>query len=324
MKSPRSRPTSPRCSRGVRERWLVAPGRREHHAEGWSIPNYPSPLAIERWYHVERVGHARCPVGHHLKHGEQSVYLLHFVHAGEIEYVIRDRRHPVRAGDMCLLDLAEPAEHRNLGPRLAGLYWVTFRGPDLEWWFEHLHAEAEPVFWGVDSPYVTHLFCELIRLTEQRPPGFEPRTAMLLGSLLAELHAVRERANPLFTKDRLHVSLSAPIRAALQHMFVMYHSPLSISKVSRFSGLSPDRFGHRFREEVGLPPMTWLAHFRVERARELLDHSRRQIREIGRLVGIPDPAHFSHLFRQIAGMSPREYRHRPPPSRSSSAVSGEG
>lgn len=49
---------------------------------------------------------------------------------------------------------------------------------------------------------------------------------------------------------------------------------------------------------------------RYARARDLLEHSELSIGEIARELGYLHPPHFSRAFRSIAGLSPRQYRHR--------------
>ncbi len=243
------------------------------------------------------------------------MHLLHFMLTGELEHEIRNRRHLVREGEACLMDLAEPASHENRGKRFAELYWVSFRGPDLDWWFELLKAGVEPVFRGVDRAAMSRLFLDLIRLTEQRLAGYEPRASMLLGGLLAELYASRECMDPLLSWNRDWKALSPPILAAIQIMFIEYSSPMNVRNVAEYAKLSPGRFAHRFRQEVGLSPMAWLARFRIQRAQTLLDGSDRSIAEVGRTVGLPAPAHFARLFRQLTGLSPRKYRQRSDPQK---------
>ncbi len=49
---------------------------------------------------------------------------------------------------------------------------------------------------------------------------------------------------------------------------------------------------------------------RYARARDLLEHSELSIGEIAREAGYRHPPHFSRAFRIIAGISPKQYRHR--------------
>ena len=72
---------------------------------------------------------------------------------------------------------------------------------------------------------------------------------------------------------------------------------------------------------------TQIRRARLEKARELLNDpaNKQPIVEIGRQVGLPDPSHFSRLFRTRYGCSPRQMRAHPdqrtcPPGSSSDGL----
>lgn len=290
-------------------RHYLTPGKRIRHKDGmWIIPNLASPLAMERWNYVDRIGRARCEPGFSMKRSEVDAMLLHFVLAGELEHDIQSQRHIVRAGEVCLMDMAEPTAHCNRGKQAADLFWVSFCGRDLDGWSETLKIRQYPVFRGVKRPAILRLLREIARLTEERPAGHEAHVSMLLAGLLAELYTVRERDNPLLAWTDDPEKYSPPIMAALQIMHIEHSNALTIRYLANFTDLSPGRFAHRFRDEVGLSPMAWLNRFRIRRAQVLLTTTRRPVAQIGRLVGMPDPARFSRIFRREVGVSPRAYR----------------
>ena len=65
-----------------------------------------------------------------------------------------------------------------------------------------------------------------------------------------------------------------------------------------------------FRAHTGRTLLWYHNHVRCERAKALLDHSRLSVSGVGAEVGFVSPAHFSHIFRKMTGMSPTEYRFR--------------
>ena len=73
-----------------------------------------------------------------------------------------------------------------------------------------------------------------------------------------------------------------------------------------------DRFfqerGEPFRLALFESSEDFLAHYRMARAADFLTTSDRQISDIAVMVGYPNALHFSRAFKQIYGMSPREYR----------------
>jgi AraC-like DNA-binding protein len=80
-----------------------------------------------------------------------------------------------------------------------------------------------------------------------------------------------------------------------------------------------------FRRHMSTSAKGYVIGRQLQEARELLLSTTLPIAEVGKAVGLPDPYHFSKLFRRHTGLAPREYRskHGPfstPPTPSSHAV----
>ncbi|MEK7413095.1 MAG: helix-turn-helix domain-containing protein [Planctomycetota bacterium] len=116
------------------------------------------------------------------------------------------------------------------------------------------------------------------------------------------------RANPNEAATRLDPRLRTAMDLALRDL----SSPPSLAAMARAADMSPSRFAHRFREQVGDSPGRWLEHERLRRAAALLDATTRTVADIGAEVGFSDPFYFSQRFRRWAGKSPRAWRKRKP------------
>lgn len=101
------------------------------------------------------------------------------------------------------------------------------------------------------------------------------------------------------------------IASALWQMHTGLHRPLRVGELARRVRLSPSRLIHLFTAETGVPPARYLRELRLARARaELEASSRLRVREVMALVGFSDASHFSRLFKQHFGVSPRALRRR--------------
>ena len=74
--------------------------------------------------------------------------------------------------------------------------------------------------------------------------------------------------------------------------------------------LTPGYLVRLFKSATGLPPMTYLARHRVEKAASLLLHTDQSITQIGRAVGWADQNYFARRFKAHYGLSASTYRHR--------------
>jgi two-component system response regulator YesN len=67
---------------------------------------------------------------------------------------------------------------------------------------------------------------------------------------------------------------------------------------------------HLFKEKIGLTCSEYIAHLRVQKAKELLAKTEMKVYEICMAVSLSDPVYFSKTFESIAGCTPRDYRKR--------------
>jgi AraC family transcriptional regulator, arabinose operon regulatory protein len=98
------------------------------------------------------------------------------------------------------------------------------------------------------------------------------------------------------------------VARVLEQLENRVHEPLTIRALAAGLGLSPSRFSHLFRDEVGASPMRYLQSLRMTRAMVLLERTSFSVREVMVQVGYNDPSHFARDFRRHHGVGPRDLR----------------
>ena len=83
---------------------------------------------------------------------------------------------------------------------------------------------------------------------------------------------------------------------------------LKLSEIAGLFAMSPYHFARMFKQSIGLAPHQYLVKQRMEKAKELLRHSKLAIADIGYLVGYKNPSHFSRVFRKHIKLTPKAYR----------------
>jgi len=84
--------------------------------------------------------------------------------------------------------------------------------------------------------------------------------------------------------------------------------PLTLGDLAEVACLSEYHLARMFRTSFGLPPAAWIAQQRIERARLLLRTTALPLAQVAARCGYANASHFSHRFREAAGVAPMLFR----------------
>lgn len=97
------------------------------------------------------------------------------------------------------------------------------------------------------------------------------------------------------------------LAAALSRMHAEPRRPWSLEDLAQAAGMSRTSFAVRFREAMGMPPLTYLTHWRMHVAeRQLLAGV--TVAEVADAIGYTSESAFSHAFKRNMGIAPGRYR----------------
>ena len=100
------------------------------------------------------------------------------------------------------------------------------------------------------------------------------------------------------------------IRPAINYIDANYDKPITLADIAKASHLSVSRLAHLFKEQMGITIIDYLTSVRIERARQLLLATEQSCTEICFQVGYNNQSYFSRTFKELVGMSPRQFRTR--------------
>jgi two-component system response regulator YesN len=100
------------------------------------------------------------------------------------------------------------------------------------------------------------------------------------------------------------------IRPAINYIDANYDKPITLADIARVSHLSVSRLAHIFKEQMGITIIDYLTSVRIERAKQLLLATGQSCTEICFQVGYNNQSYFSRTFKDLVGMSPRQFRTR--------------
>lgn len=116
------------------------------------------------------------------------------------------------------------------------------------------------------------------------------------------------------SKD-LNVSSEDPrgykdVAGAVRHIRARYGESLRIEELARKSSLSVFQFEQRIKRIFGVTPAQFLATFRIDAARDMLQGTKKSISEIALDCGFYDQSALNRQFKAITGLTPTQYRSR--------------
>lgn len=86
------------------------------------------------------------------------------------------------------------------------------------------------------------------------------------------------------------------------------NSELKIEELADAVNLSRSVFYSKLKAKVGMTPVEFLKHIRIQKAEELIVRSNESFSQIAYSVGFTDPKYFTKCFKKATGMTPSDYR----------------
>lgn len=97
-------------------------------------------------------------------------------------------------------------------------------------------------------------------------------------------------------------------RAVLDYIHNNINANITVEELSKQFKFHSTYINILVKKLTGYPVHKYIMVRRISKAIELLQYSDMRISEIAEKVGFPDASHFSKVFKQIMGKSPREFR----------------
>lgn len=131
-----------------------------------------------------------------------------------------------------------------------------------------------------------------------------------LGEVLL-VHMLRAHASRARTPFSWLCALNADgIGTAMRAMHEDLSHAWTLQELADISHMSRSAFARSFKDQVGVPPLEYLIHWRMRLAREALRQNTMSISELASRTGYRSESAFSTAFRRVVGVSPKKFRDR--------------
>lgn len=137
---------------------------------------------------------------------------------------------------------------------------------------------------------------------EEQDSGFKTVIRGLFLQLVTQLSRFYESNNK--NEDRFAVTMAN----VMSHICQKFREPIRIEDLARISGLSLSQFQRRFKLIYNTTPIKMIHELRADEAARLLQNPDYDLNQIADQIGYNAASFFSTQFKQLRGMTPREYR----------------
>lgn len=182
------------------------------------------------------------------------------------------------------------------------IMWSHFSGAATEL-LSDLDVTKPTIIPIVDRMQFESAFEKMTTAYYKKSPYAETLCAGYMAVLLALI-----AQNSLQNNDIQLSPRNENLELVLNLMHGEYNQPIDIKKYANICCISEDHFIRLFKAYTGIPPYHYQLRLRVERAKEMLEHTSVSVTECAEIVGFGSIAHFSRVFKKFTGHPPSYYK----------------
>ncbi|MEK3733985.1 MULTISPECIES: AraC family transcriptional regulator [Paenibacillus] len=244
-----------------------------------------------------------------------NVLEINYIKSGTGYYVINGKKFEFEQGDVLLInsnDLHCAYESQDLV-----MLVISF---DSTWFIHNLRFDPELFspfremgkhFSNLiprDHPAMDKLRPILLQMQAEHEQEQRSYTTMVHSLLLQFLATVNRecrfegqgRSEPSISERQLE-----KMRQVIMIMEENYAHPWTLEELAALVYLSPSRFSEIFKRAVGMPPLLYLIHIRLEQAIKLLEGGQMKVTDVALECGFRTLTNFNRLFKKHVGMTPK-------------------
>ena len=184
-----------------------------------------------------------------------------------------------------------------------GEYIVTISEPTecIDIYFDTEEPMPESALVLKNMTELKPLFVKAYNVWQSKRAGYYAECMSILYDIIKRIRINGEKYN---TSDK-----KARIQPSYDYMLDNYADPrFDYNAMCLCSGLSYSYFKELFINRYGMSPVKYVTNLRIEKAKELLITGYYTVTEVSELCGFDSVYYFSKVFKNIVGISPKQYR----------------
>lgn len=254
-------------------------------------------------------GWERCEPAHMYGPAARNHFLFHYVISGTGTLMANNGKgdtitYNIRSGQGFLLFPGQISTYIADKEKPWEYAWIEFDGLRVKEMLDIAGFSLDnPIYHAVIKEYQESMMNEMLYIANHS----NETPFHLIGHLYIFLDALTRSVSSARLSSSGKLS-EYYIREAINYIEQNFPFDISIEDIASHCGINRSYFGKIFHESVGKTPQHFLISYRMMKAAELLKMTDLSIADVGNAVGYPNQLHFSRAFKNIYGVSPKNWR----------------
>ena len=273
----------------------------------------PSPFAKNNLMYLQEIGELSASEVHTSKRDSLDSFLFFIVEKGSGTVIYDSDEYHISAGDCIFIDCKKPYSHES-SKDLWRLKWIHFNGKMLQGIYDkYIERGGRVTFslYDIDNEYSNGLYDrysgiwqDVFAIAQSSDHIRDMKINEKLSSLMCYL--MEESVYPSDNKEIKKSNLS-DIR---NYLDANYRNKISLDELANIFFVNKFYLTRIFKEEYDTTINNYLLGVRITKAKSMLRFTDLSIEKIGLDCGIGEACYFSRKFKEVEGMSPKEYRYK--------------
>jgi len=235
---------------------------------------------------------------------ESGIYIFQYTLSGCGEITIKEKKHKLPKGRAFLVSVPDDCQYYLPDDSDEWRFiFLTLEGSEARTCWEYINTNHGYVFdIPIEAPVIQRLMTTYVRTIEKQ----------IMDAYRCSLKAYEfitfcyQHFENLY--DRKDSDIPEDIKKCMEFMQEKHTQNLCIDEISEHVALSKSYLNKKFKKYTGMPLLSYLTQFRIEKSFHLLQHTQKSIKEISFELGFSDPNYFNKVFRKSTGISPGLFR----------------
>ena len=231
-------------------------------------------------------------------------HILIYCIKGEGWYHLNDQRYIVKPNQAVILPANVAHRYGTDAANPWTIYWLHFTGSRAHHFLHFLQPEnnVSPITVS-PQPDRFALFDDMLSHVEM---SYNMDSIVYANSSLARFLTTFNSA--AYNPNPVHPAGDDPISQTIAFMKENLSRSLKLEELAGVAGMSASHYSAVFREKVQSAPINFFTFLKIQEACRLLENTQLRIKEVAYQIGYGDPYHFSRVFANVMGVSPRDFR----------------